>query len=469
MADNTFGGSRPLWLDRLDKVRNVVRQEMIARQLDKHLCMPPAQILDVGAGQGTQSIRLARKGHQVLAVEPDPDMRAAFSATLTGERAEVRDRVIVRAGSVDSLALVTRGELYDAVLLLGVLMYMPASGPIIAELAARVAPGGILALAARTTTSAVWRPAARQDWQAALAAFDEYDLARTEGRDMRYVNEIGASARADVLDALISTAATCGLELESWYGVRIAVDPAELDPPPPSDPRELAALLDVEERLGATDPYRQLGQLAHLILRRTSTAATGKAGGLRLGPVEHGGPDVREGVDERFLAVERRRADGGQIVEPFAEPGQGAGDGSGVVAGQGFPGARVGVELGEGRVGEALHLFQPQGGQPRVGAPVLHDGPQDGRAGLPELGSAGDAGAQCGGRISGGGQPGRGDRVSLPDRPPDQFTEYGVLAVEVEVEAAAGDSGRVQDVIDRQAGEGAVGEQPGGGVQDGLA
>ncbi len=53
------------------------------------------------------------------------------------------------------------------------------------------------------------------------------------------------------------------------YGVRIAVDAGELDPPPPSDPRELAALLDVEERLGATDPYRWLGQLAHLVLCRT--------------------------------------------------------------------------------------------------------------------------------------------------------------------------------------------------------
>ena len=86
---------------------------------------------------------------------------------------------------------------------------------------------------------------------------------------MRYLNEIGAPARADCLDALTSTAAACGLELERWYGVRIAVDPEELDPPPPSDPRELAALLDVEDRLGTTDPYRQLGQLAHLIMRRT--------------------------------------------------------------------------------------------------------------------------------------------------------------------------------------------------------
>ena len=269
VADSTFGDGRPVWLGRLDQVRNVVRQEMISRQLDRHLRAPPARILDVGAGQGTQSIRLARAGHLVLAVEPDPDMRAAFAAALDAEPAEVQDRVTVRAGSAARLAAATAGERYDAVLLLGVLMYLPASGPVITELAAHVALGGFLALAARTTTSALWRPAARQDWPAALAAFSEYDLARAEGRDMRYLNEIGAPARADSLDALTSTAAACGLELENWYGVRIAVDMEELDPPPPSDPRELAALLDVEERLGATDPYRQLGQLAHLILRRT--------------------------------------------------------------------------------------------------------------------------------------------------------------------------------------------------------
>jgi len=197
----------------------------------------------------------------VLAVEPDPDMRAAFSAALDAERAEVRDRITLRAGSADSLAPVTGGETYDAVvLLLGVLMYLPASGPVIAELAALVAPGGFLALAARTATSALWRPAARQDWRAALAAFDEHDLALAEGRDVRYMNEIGAPARADSLDALTSIAAACGPELENH-------------PPPPSDPRELAALLDVEERLGATDPYRQLGQLAHLILRGPAAAA----------------------------------------------------------------------------------------------------------------------------------------------------------------------------------------------------
>jgi SAM-dependent methyltransferase len=269
-GDNTFGDGRPTWLGRLGNVRNVVRQEMISRQLDRHLRAHPARVLDVGAGQGTQSIRLARAGHRVLAVEPDPDMRAAFTAALDAEPAAVRERVTLREGSAGHLAPVTGGDGYDAVLLMGVLMYLEASEPVVAELAAHVAPGGMLALAARTTTSALWRPAARQDWQAALATFAEHDLARAEGRDLRYTNEIGAPARADDLDALTAVAARNGLALENWYGVRIAVDPEELDPPPPSDPRELAALLDVEERLGATDPYRQLGQLAHVILRRES-------------------------------------------------------------------------------------------------------------------------------------------------------------------------------------------------------
>ncbi len=267
-AASTFGDGRQGWLSHLGNVRNVVRQELIARQLNRHLPAPPARILDVGAGQGTQSIRLARAGYGVLAVEPDPGMRDAFLTWLGGEPAEVRDRVTVRAGSVGGLAAATGGEVFDAVLLLGVLMYLQASEPVIAELAAHVAPGGLLALAARTTTSAVWRPAARGDWRAAVAAFEELDRARAEGRDVRYVNEIGAPARADDFDALRNAAASSGLVLENWYGVRIAVDMDELDPPPPSDPRELAALLDVEERLGATDPYRQLGQLAHLILRR---------------------------------------------------------------------------------------------------------------------------------------------------------------------------------------------------------
>lgn len=266
--EGTFVDSRPLWLDRLGRVRNVVRQELIARQLDRHLGPEPRSILDVGAGQGTQSLRLARAGHRVIAVEPDAAMRTAFAASLAEEPAEVQARVTLRAGSVDDLGDVP--EHVDAVLLLGVLMYVPDPLATVATLAARVAPGGLFAMAVRTTTSALWRPAARQDWFAAREAIAEDGRAEGEGRDMHYVNEIGAPARAQDFDTLLAVGAAHGLELEEWYGIRIAVDSEEQDPPPPSDPEELLALLGVEEHLASRDPYRQLGQLAHIILRRPS-------------------------------------------------------------------------------------------------------------------------------------------------------------------------------------------------------
>jgi hypothetical protein len=76
-------------------------------------------------------------------------MRAIFEAMLNAERADVRDRVTLRDGSVMDLGITSFGEIYDTVLLLRVLMYLPASEPVIAGLAARVAPGGFLAVAAR--------------------------------------------------------------------------------------------------------------------------------------------------------------------------------------------------------------------------------------------------------------------------------------------------------------------------------
>ena len=270
--DGTFAGGRPLWLDRLGRVRNVVRQELIGRQLDRHLTPPPGGILDVGAGQGTQSLRLARAGYEVTAIEPDAAMRSAFLAALDDEPAEVRARVTLRNGSVDHLDEVP--GLFDAVLLLGVLMYVPDPAGTVAALAARVAPGGLLSLAVRTTMSAVWRPAARQDWFAARAAIAEHDRAKSAGRDMDYVNELGTPAHAQDFQSLLTLTAEHGLELEDWYGIRIAVDSAELDPPPPSDPDELIALLEVEDYLASTDPFRQLGQLAHLLLRRSNAGQT---------------------------------------------------------------------------------------------------------------------------------------------------------------------------------------------------
>jgi S-adenosylmethionine-dependent methyltransferase len=62
-------GCEERWQARLGKLRDVVRQELVARQLAAELPPPPVRIIDCGGGQGTQALRLARRGYEVTGVE----------------------------------------------------------------------------------------------------------------------------------------------------------------------------------------------------------------------------------------------------------------------------------------------------------------------------------------------------------------------------------------------------------------
>nr|QZS07500.1 hypothetical protein [Micromonospora endolithica] len=58
---------------------------------------PPARTVDLGAGTGIVARGLLALGHEVTAVEPDPEMRAQFEAATRG--------VTARAGSAESVPL----------------------------------------------------------------------------------------------------------------------------------------------------------------------------------------------------------------------------------------------------------------------------------------------------------------------------------------------------------------------------
>jgi len=272
MGENTFSGGVDHWLDRLGNLRNVVRQEVVSRQLDRHLPTGrPLRVLDVGAGQGTQALRLARQGHTVCAVEPDPRMRTAFEAALAALGAGAQERVTLLAGDLTELGSLTDPAAYDLVLCHGVLMYLPESQSAIASLASRTAPDAILSVVARNGDALAWRPASRHDWVAAAALLDEQEEASAHGRDPLYENEIGIHARGDRVEDLLRTVEAEGFDVLAWYGVRLASDDVAVETPvPPED--ELSVLLDVEERLGRTDPYRRLGTLVHVIARRQALA-----------------------------------------------------------------------------------------------------------------------------------------------------------------------------------------------------
>ncbi len=266
MVEAGFAAGRQPWLARQGLLRNVVRQELVARQLARHL-PSSGTVLDVGAGQGTQALRLAAQGFSVVAAEPDAAMREVLVSRLTSEPVDVHARVQVVDVGTDDLAELAENGPFDVVLCHGVLMYLPDAGPAVVTLSDLVAPGGVLSLLARNADAMALRPGLRRQWADVLDLLDE-----ARQPQPHYVNELGVRARADRLEELASYVAGRRMHVEAWYGVRVLTDGVPVDEPVPSDPDELDALLAAEEAVGRTDPYRRLGTLLHVVGRRPTAS-----------------------------------------------------------------------------------------------------------------------------------------------------------------------------------------------------
>ncbi len=104
------------------------------------------KVLDIGAGTGRDAAGFAARGHDVLAVEPTPEMRAH------GERLHPDPRIEWLDDGLPDLARVrARGESFDIVMLTAVWMHLDdaerkAAMPAVASL---VAPGGHLSISLR--------------------------------------------------------------------------------------------------------------------------------------------------------------------------------------------------------------------------------------------------------------------------------------------------------------------------------
>ncbi|MFD7443462.1 class I SAM-dependent methyltransferase [Streptomyces sp. NPDC059909] len=239
-------------------LRNTVRQELVARQLDEQIAgrFPVGRrlrILDVGMGQGTQALRLARAGHTVTGLESDPEMLKVAREALETEPAGIRERFRMLEGDGRDTGVHFLPGSFDVVLCHGVLMYVEDRDAMLAGLARMLAPGGLLSLLVRNGDALAMRPGLAGDWSAALTAFDTDT----------YTNRLGLQVRADRLASLRATLAGIAAPLHAWYGVRVFTDgvPNEAELPTAD---ELERLLAAEDRAGRTDPYRGVAALLHL-------------------------------------------------------------------------------------------------------------------------------------------------------------------------------------------------------------
>jgi S-adenosylmethionine-dependent methyltransferase len=247
---------RDHWRALLGKARDVVRQALVTHQLAEHLPEPREglEALDVGCGQGTQMLELARRGYRVTGVDISEDLLAIAEAARDGEPPEVRGRVRLLVGDLHRLADVLDHP-YDVVCCHGLLMYQPSLHESAELLATVTVPGGLLSVLTRNRFGIAMRAGMTGDWPGALAGFEA----------RHYDNRSGIlGARGDEPEEVVDAFAQAGVALVHWYGVKLFTDHwGDVEPP-----EDLEALIEAEAQAGSRDPYRQLGSLTHFIGRK---------------------------------------------------------------------------------------------------------------------------------------------------------------------------------------------------------
>ncbi len=256
VPSSQFSTGEVAWGERLGLARDAVRQELVSRQLHAHL--PPLiagedvpRVLDVGCGQGTQAILLARAGYEVVGWDPAPALLDQARAALTAEPLDVQGRVLIRHGDLDAVRDRIDAQ-FDIVCCHGVVMYLPSLDEAVVSLVSALRPGGVMSLLTRNRAGIAMRAGMMGDWRGALRGFEAH----------HYTNRLGVEdVRADDPEDVVAALGTAGIRTVAWYGVRLFTDHWD-DVSPPSDFGNVVA---AEEEAGRRDPYRRLAALTHTI------------------------------------------------------------------------------------------------------------------------------------------------------------------------------------------------------------
>lgn len=248
-----------------------LRYEVVAELLDAHL--PPAGsadaaghrpvLLDVGGGDGADSVRLAAPGRVVVVADSSPRMLERVTSRAESLRPEARTSVHTVLGDLADLAshptmrtLAPGGA--DVVLCHNVVQYCPDLDAALSAVLSLSAPRAVVSVMATNPVNRVLTAAVREgDPDAARA-----ELVATTMYSPTFEHQLRRVTWQDAVSALERS----GCTIEARYGV-LCVNHLIVDDTRKHDPQFFARLRRLELELAGRDPYRDIAAM-WLVLAR---------------------------------------------------------------------------------------------------------------------------------------------------------------------------------------------------------
>lgn len=255
-VEGNFGEHLAAWREYKEAPWGRIRYAVVAHTLGRVLPVGGSglRILDVGGGDGTDALALARAGHHVTVLDTASGMVRLARETAAEEG--LTEAVSAVDGSLDDLAGWPEGG-FDAVLCHFLLQYRQDTQADIRLLARVLRSGGLLSLIAPNPAGLVLAAAVRGGPSAA-----EGELKRDVTHTVTFNQDV---RKIDYQEALRLLGEE-GFTVEGQYGGR-CVNDLITDDAAKWNPDYYAELERLEIALSDTEPYKFVGQFWHLVAR----------------------------------------------------------------------------------------------------------------------------------------------------------------------------------------------------------
>ena len=249
--DNGFAN----WQDYQQAPWGRLRYRVAQANLQRYLPAPPAHILDLGGGNGLDTIPLLKLGYTAVILDFSQEM--VTQGQKLAEQGQVGDKVVFQIG--DATKVDFEQNEFDIILCHNLLQYVEDVTAVLQNIYQSLRPGGIFSLMITNPHT-----------ETLAYALRDYDLAAAQEnltKSMKYIETFNTNIQRYTDDELKTMLQNCGFTLLEQYGIRAICD-FMADNERKFDPDFYEQLEALELAVSNQYPYKLLARFYQFICQK---------------------------------------------------------------------------------------------------------------------------------------------------------------------------------------------------------